>query len=156
MCEKYLFASHEATNVDNTHIHYRGIGTDETKSTFHCSACSTHLGYYNHEQDSYQVLNGNVDKKDNGKFHCSFCQMPLFDQQELDNADDLYTYFNSPIAENRIALEERNKFYKVTTESHLKCKSCNSLLGSAIQNDSGGFGIRLNLDKVKKRKRKNY
>ena len=151
ICDSYLFDSHEVSNINNNELHYHGIGTSESQTPFHCAGCSTHLGYYNDKHDHYQVLNQNVDKKESGKFHCLACQMPLFDQQV--KADDSSTYFKQPIAEGRIVLDDRMKFYKVT-DSHLTCKSCKGHIGSINRNNTGGFGMRLNLSKVKKKRRK--
>ena len=76
LCASYLFDADEVTTINNTELHYHGIGTDGTKSPFHCAACKSHLGYFNHKHNNYEVLNKNLDKKDTGIFHCSACEMP--------------------------------------------------------------------------------
>ena len=162
MCSSYLFDTDEVTNINNTDLHYHGIGSEEHKSTFQCAACNSHLGFYNHKHNNYEVLNKSVVKKDGGIFHCAACQMPLFEanavdkqpvkKQTADNYNDLYTFFKAPINEDRIALEKRNKFYK-TTDSDIHCRVCDGQLGGLNNNDSGGFGLRVNINKVKKQKK---
>ena len=153
MCDKHLFNVDEATVIDNKELHYHGIATDDSKTPFHCAACKGHLGYYDHEHTTYQVINSHTNKKHNGTFHCLSCQLPIFDQKDLTSSDDRYSYFREPIDKERIALEERNKFYSIKG-SNVTCAGCNSRIGEVNKNDSGGFGMRLNLRGVKKKERR--
>ncbi len=183
MCNGHLFDEHEATKINNEELHYHGIGTEDHKTAFHCAGCKGHLGNFNHKHNNYEVLNDKVDQKENGTFYCSVCQMPLFEGQAVDknaanahgpsvpnipapnvkkgdkqqatkNYNDLYTYFKAPINENRIALEKRNKFYKASkATSTIHCRVCDGQLGGLNNNDSGGFGLRVGINKVKKQKK---
>ncbi len=151
MCNANLFGSHEATIIDNNQLHIHGIGTDENRSPFHCSGCSSHLGYYNHEHDHYEVDLKSLDQKSTGKFHCAACQLPIFDEQELTSSDEFSSHFKQPIDQDRIVVKGIEKFYKVAG-SHISCKACNGRLGEVSLNDSRGFGLRINLGAVKKKK----
>ena len=152
MCDKQLFNVDEATIIDKKELHYHGIATDDSKTPFHCAACKGHLGYYDHEHTTYQVINSHTDKH-TGNYHCLSCQLPVFDQKDLTSSDDKYSYFREPIDKERIALEERNKFYSIKS-GNVTCAACNSKIGEVNKNDSGGFGVRLNLRDVKKKKKR--
>jgi len=152
MCDKFLFNDNEATILDKKDLYYHGIATNDTKTPFHCAGCDGHLGYYDHKHETYEVINRNVDEKDSAIFHCLSCQMPIFDQKALANSDESFSYFKEPIDKKRIALEERNKFYNIQN-SHATCRACKGRIGEVTKNDTGGFGMRLNLGSVKKKKR---
>ena len=47
---------------------------------------------------------------------------------------------------------ERNQFYKRQIDD-VKCRRCDSPIGEVHHNDSGGFGMRLNMDAMKRRKK---
>ena len=154
-CKSHLFHTDDATILNKKALHYHGVATDSSKTSFHCAGCNGHLGYYQHDEKTYQVLGNKLDEKDTGKFHCLSCQMPLFDKQSLSSSDESYSYFSAPLDEERIALEERNKFYKIQN-SAATCGRCDAVIGEANENDSGGFGLRINLGAVgKKKKQKN-
>jgi len=151
MCDKHLFDANEATIINKKELHYHGIATENTKTPFHCAACKGHLGYYDHEHTTFQVINSHTDHK-KGTFHCLSCQLPIFDQKDLTSSDDRYSYFRQPIDEERLALEKRNKFYSIKNSS-ATCAGCTGRIGEVDKNNSGGFGMRLNLSAVKKKKR---
>ena len=152
LCSKYLFDSHEGTSINDTTLHYHGIGTDESTSPFKCAGCDSHLGFHNHEEGHYEVLNDNVSKKEDGKYYCKACQLPLFEEESVEKSDESSTYFHEPIGADRIEIEDHEDFYKVRG-SHLTCKNCNGRIGAATGNDSRGFGLRLQLGNVNKKKR---
>ena len=151
-CNMHLLDANDATAINKYELHYHGIATDSSKTAFHCAGCKSHLGYYHKEDAEYQVLNNKVKEKGNSGVHCLSCQMPLFNKEDLSNSDDTSSYFSKPIEENRIALAERNKFYKLQG-SKATCGKCGARIGEVDKNDSGGFGMRLNLGAVKKKKR---
>jgi len=164
LCEKYLFDVYESTEVDEDHLHYHGVGTDDSKKAIHCSGCESHLGYYDHEHNHFLVSGDNVDKADTGIFHCAACRLPVFDEQErfsqeiIDqeeaSTDNNYFYFKKPIKEDRINIDDRKKFYKVALGSpQVTCRGCNGRIGEVDLNHTNGFGVRINLGSVKKRKR---
>ena len=155
-CEKHLFDSKDATVINEKELHFHGIATDDTKTPIHCAACKDHLGYYDHEHTTYQVINSHTEHR-NGTFHCLSCQFPIFDEKDLissdkTNPDNRYSYFRQPIDAERIVLEKRNKFYSIKN-SNVTCAGCTGRIGEVDKNDSGGFGMRLNLGAVKKKKR---
>jgi len=153
MCEEHLFDTEEGTIIGEE-IHYHGVATDETITAFHCVGCSSHLGYHNHETVTYQLVNTNVAQDDTNAFLCLSCQMPIFDQQALTDSDDSFYYFDEPIDKERIVLEERNKFYTAEAQTpNLKCSACKGIIGEVSPNNTGGFGLRVNLNAVKKKKR---
>ena len=78
--------------------------------------------------------------------------MPLFEKQSLFTSNESFHYFSAPIDKKRVALAERNQFYKRQIDD-VKCGRCDATIGEVRNNDSGGFGIRLNLGAVKKRKK---
>lgn len=157
ICSNYLFDPHEIANINNTEQHYHGIGTEDHKSVFHCAVCNSHLGYYNHKHNIYEVLNKYVDKKEGGVFYCAACQIPLFEEHTVGKHvtnkqpvntytyNELYTFFKVPINEDRIALEKRNNFFKAR-ESTIHCSVCDGQLGGLNKSDSGGFGFRISFN----------
>ena len=54
-----------------------------------------------------------------------------------------------------ITIKESNKFYKLAG-SDIICKHCNDRIGDINKNDSSGFGVRLNINQVKKKKQFQY
>ena len=148
----HLLDANNATVINKYELHYHGIATDSSKTAFHCAGCKSHLGYHHQENNEYQVINNKIVEKEITGYHCLSCQMPLFKKEDLSNSDATYSYFSKPTADNRIALAERNKFYKIQ-DSKATCGKCGSILGEVTKNDTGGFGMRLNLGAVKKKKR---
>ena len=154
ICDGHLFDSDEVTDLGNGELHYHGIGTANAHSLFQCAACNGHLGVYDHEHQQYQLLNENVTLNDAGVFVCTSCNLPLFDQGSLLKSDDSFLTFKQPVKSDRINLDKTDKFYKVSgPESTLSCKACNGSIGGALPSIKGGFGLRINLSKVKKKPR---
>ena len=151
-CSAHLLDANNATLINKYELHYHGVATDSSKTAFHCAGCKSHLGYYQQEGATYQVLNDKVIEKDTSGFHCLSCQMLLFDKEDLSKSEETSSYFSKPTEENRIALDERNKFYKLQG-SEATCGRCDSVIGEVDENDSGGFGLRLNVGAIKKEKR---
>ena len=151
-CGGHLLDANNTTAINKSEIHYHGVATDSTKTAFHCAGCRSHLGYHHQGDAKYQVINNKITEKGNSDFRCLSCQMQLFSREDLSSSDDTSSYFSRPIADDRIALDQRNKFYKVQG-SKATCGNCDSTIGEVDKNDSGGFGMRLNLGAVKKNKK---
>ena len=151
-CGVHLLDANNATAINKYELHYHGVATDSSKTAFHCAGCKSHLGYHHHENNEYQVINNKIVEKENTGFHCLSCQMSLFKKEDLSNSDETYSNFSKPTEKNRIALAEQNKFYKLQG-SKATCGRCGAVIGEVDRNGSGGFGMRLNLEAVKKRKR---
>lgn len=152
-CNHHLFDADEATAINPHTLHYHGVGTDSTETAIHCSACRSHLGYYNHQHNLFKVIGNKIGKEEETPFQCLSCLLPLFEEESLFTSNDSFHYFSTPIDKERIDLAERNQFYKRQIDD-VKCRRCGAGLGDVHNNDSGGFGMRLNLGAVKKRKKK--
>ena len=152
MCDRYLFDDDEAIDLGNGDLHVHGIGTDSLHSLFQCAACNGHLGSYDHQHHKYDLANDQLTKDDSGVFYCASCNLPLFAKQSLLSADDSNSSFKEPIKYDRINLSDSDAFYKVSG-SNLTCKACKGKIGSIAPNQKGGFGMRVNLSKVKKGKK---
>lgn len=151
-CSGHLFDADDATILNKEALHYHGVATDSTKISFHCAGCNSHIGYYHDHHNTYQVLGDKVEEKDNDRIYCLSCQMPLFNKQSLSNTNESDSYFSAPIDKQRVKLEKRNKFYKIQN-SVTTCGRCDAVIGEANENDSGGFGLRINLGAIGKKKR---
>jgi len=154
ICDHHLFDSDEVTDLGNGELHYHGIGTANAHSLFQCAACNGHLGVYDHQHEQYQLIKENVTLNDSGVYVCTSCHLPLFDQGSLLNSNDSFLSFKEPVNSDRIILNKSDKFYKVSESgSTLSCKACNGSIGGKIPSIKGGFGLRINLSKVKKKQR---
>jgi len=142
-CNTHLFDADEATIVGENVLHYHGIATEESQSSFHCAACQSHLGYFNHEDSTYQVINNKIGEGDS-QFYCAACQFPLFNSETLASKGESSSFFSEPIHSDRIKLDDRKKFYKIDGPNAV-CGRCNSRFGDYNKNGSGGFGLRINL-----------
>ncbi len=151
-CNHHLFDAEEATAISPHTLHYHGVGTDSTETAIHCSACRSHLGYYNHQHNLFKVIGDKLGEEEETVYHCLSCLMPLFDKQSLFTSNASFYYFSTPIDKERVALAERNQFYKRQIDD-VKCRRCDSPIGEVHHNDSGGFGMRLNMDAMKRRKK---
>ena len=151
-CNHHLFDAEKATPISSHVLHYHGVATDNTQTAIHCKGCSSHLGYYNHQHSLFQVIGDKVGQEEETTFHCLACLLPLFEEQSLFTSNKSFHYFSTPIDKKRIALAERNQFYKKQADS-VKCRNCDAAIGKAHSNHSGGFGLRLNLKSVKRQKK---
>ena len=155
LCDSYLFGVHEATILNNEELHYHGIASAEGESSFHCAGCNGHLGYYQHDDDTYKVSNDYVNKKEDHAVVCLHCQLPIFDATSLTASNDTHSYFKKPIAEERVKVDDRYRFFNFRNPENtdIGCGNCGAHIGQALGNDNSGFGLRLNIASTKKKKR---
>ena len=152
-CSHHLFDAEEATAISPHVLQYHGVGTDSTRTAIHCRACSSHLGYYNQQHNLFQVIGDKLWKEEETPFRRLSCLLPLFEEQSLFTSNDSFYYFSTPIDQERIALAERNQFYKRQIDD-VKCGRCDATIGEVRENNSGGFGVRLNLSAINKQRKK--
>ncbi len=152
-CHTHLFDAAESTIIKNE-IHYHEPATDNNSVAFTCAGCSSPLGYLT--DNLYQLSNDKVNQK-NSVYHCAACQAAVFDAQNLNRSDNSFSYFSTPIEQAIITTNtERRKFYKMEADKEaIQCAVCEINFGKVVQdNDTGGFGVRVNINSVNK-KRKN-